>query len=284
MTQLPSWIDRLLGSPVSAWTHPLPERATQVDVLGAITQRWKRYQASEIDLTLSPEDDMVASAEAADIEHYRRTGLSALELIVDAMMLARKLDFPHILDLPCGGGRVTRHLVKFFPDAEIAVSDIERKKQTFVASHFGLASLDVPADFSARETGRFDLIFVGSLLTHLNETMFRAATDFFIDALAPGGVLVATTHGRYSATAIPASRRHIARDPIARTVAGPYTRRGFGFRLQERRRYGVNYGTSFSRPSWVARLIEARSDAALLAYKERAWDNHQDALIVQKLP
>lgn len=284
MTQLPSWIDRLRGSPVSAWTGALPQRAPQADVLEAVAQRWQRYRASEVDLTLSPDDDMAASTDAAAIAHYRGTGLSALELIVDAMLLARKTDFPHILDLPCGGGRVTRHLVRYFPASDIVVSDIERRKQAFVASHFGLTPLDVPADFSTRATGRFDLIFVGSLLTHLSEAMFRAATDFFIDALAPEGVLVATTHGRYSATAIPASRRHIARDPIARTVAGPYRRRGFGFRLQDRRRYGVDYGTSFTRPSWVARLIEARSDVMILAYKERAWDDHQDALIVQKLP
>ena len=34
----------------------------------------------------------------------------------------------------------------------------------------------------------------------------------------------------------------------------------------------------------VETLIERRAHATLLGYKERAWDNHQDALIVQKLP
>jgi hypothetical protein len=46
----------------------------------------------------------------------------------------------------------------------------------------------------------------------------------------------------------------------------------------------VSYGTSFSAPSWVTSLVERRAHATLLAYKERAWDNHQDALLVQKLP
>lgn len=278
-----SLIDRILRRrPVASWTGGLPDRsAAEGDLLQALLARWQRYQAAEIDDTLSSEDDMV---ERDKLAHYRAVGVSALELITDAMVLARRTSFARVLDMPCGGGRVTRHLVKFFPDAEIFVSDIERKKQAFVAAQFGVTAHDLPADFSARNTARYDLIFVGSLLTHLDERTLRAAMDFFIDALAPQGVLIATTNGRQSATAIPESRKHMTNDPIAGLVAGVFQRRGFGFKLQDRRRYGVNYGTTFTTPSWLARSIEPRNDVMLLAIKERAWDYLQDALIVQKLP
>ena len=270
---------------IAAWSAGLPNHSVpQHAVLQAIIDRWGHYQGSELDHTLSPDDDMLSAHSAEDVQHYLRTGLSALELIVEAMVLARKTGFGSILDLPCGGGRVTRHLVRFFSDSEIFVSDIERNKQAFVAAQFGVKAIDLRADFSAPAPGLCDLIFVGSLLTHLNEAMFCRAVDFFINTLAPEGVLIATTHGRYSATAIPAGRKHMAHDPIARTVAGPYARHGFGFRLQDRRRYGTQYGTSFTSPSWLAQLIERRTDVGLLGFKERAWDDHQDALIVQKLP
>ena len=91
-----------------------------------------------------------------------------------------------------------------------------------------------------------------------------------------------TLHGRYTATAVSAGRTD-PRDIMLRTV-DIFARTGFSYVEQERTRYGVSYGTAFSAPSWVTALIERRAHATLLGYKERAWDNHQDALILQKLP
>jgi SAM-dependent methyltransferase len=293
MPRLSSLVDRLRTSPllvrlygprrVAPWTAGTADRSMgELTLLQGLTERWQRYQAAEIDRMIAPVDDMKAGASAEEERKYFEVGRSAIELITDAMVLARRTDLARILDFPCGGGRVTRHLVKFFPDSEISASDIEREKQAFVVSRYGAKAVDCPPNFTTPLPVQYDLIFVGSLFTHLDAGLFERALDFFLDGLATGGILVMTLHGRYTATAVSAGRTD-PRDIVLRTV-DKFARTGFSYVEQERTRYGVSYGASFSAPSWVASLIERRAHATLLAYKERAWDNHQDALIVQKLP
>ena len=266
---------------IAPWTAALPDRtAPFVTLLPGILERWQRYQAAEIDRTVSSEDDMIAHSTPGGVAHYFQVGRSAIELITEAMVLARRTAFPRVLDFPCGGGRVTRHLVKFFPDSEISVSDIERRKQAAVVAQFGVNAIDCPPDFSAPLPERYDLIFVGSLLSHLDQRTFLRALDFFIAGLAPEGVLVLTTVGRYTATATSAETAW--RHPIARAIRA-MNRSGFGYLELDRTRYGVSYGATFAAPSWIMRLIEGRADVMVLGYKERAWDDNQDALIIQKL-
>ena len=291
MPRLSSLVDRLRTSPllvrlhgprrVAPWSAGSADRSLgELALLQGLTERWQRYQAAEIDKMIAPVDDMKHAASAEEERKYFEVGRSAIELITDAMMLARRTQLARILDFPCGGGRVTRHLVKFFPDSEISASDIEREKQAFVVSRYGAKPVDCPPNFTTPLPEKYDLIFVGSLFTHLDAGLFGRALDFFLDGLAPQGILVMTLHGRYTATALSAGRAH----PRMLGTVDMFRRAGFSYVEQERTRYGVSYGTSFSAPSWVASLVERRTHATLLAYKERAWDNHQDALIVQKLP
>ena len=74
----------------------------------------------------------------------------------------------------------------------------------------------------------------------------------------------------------------MAQDPIRTVIEGGFAHGGFGFILQDRRRYGVHYGTAYAAPSWTARLIEGRGDVTLLGLKERGWGDHQDVMILQK--
>ena len=291
MPRLSSLVDRLRTSPllvrlhgprrVAPWSAGSADRSLgELALLQGLTERWQRYQAAEIDKMIAPVDDMKHAASAEEERKYFEVGRSAIELITDAMMLARRTQLARILDFPCGGGRVTRHLVKFFPDSDISASDIEREKQAFVVSRYGAKPVDCPPNFTTPLPEKYDLIFVGSLFTHLDAGLFGRALDFFLDGLSSHGILVMTLHGRYTATALSAGRAH----PRMLGTVDMFRRAGFSYVEQERTRYGVSYGTSFSAPSWVASLIERRAHATLLAYKERAWDNHQDALILQKLP
>ena len=71
--------------------------------------RWAQYRAESVDLTLSERDGMLV---AGQLDHYLWAGTSALEIISEAMLLARKTPFH-----------------KFFPDSEIFVSKIDKAKQ-----------------------------------------------------------------------------------------------------------------------------------------------------------
>ena len=59
---------------------------------------------------IHPDDDMFMGS----LEHYDLAGkemTSLVEIAAKNLSLAA----PHILELPCGYGRVTRHLIQLFP-------------------------------------------------------------------------------------------------------------------------------------------------------------------------
>jgi hypothetical protein len=47
-------------------------------------------------------------------------------------------------------------------------------------------------------TGSFEVIYAYSVVTHLPEAQVESTADLLAGALAPGGVLVFTTHGEWS--------------------------------------------------------------------------------------
>ncbi|MCC6887395.1 MAG: class I SAM-dependent methyltransferase [Hyphomicrobiales bacterium] len=234
-----------------------------------LARRWADYQAAPIDAAIAASDDMFHGSR----EHYFAVGRSAIEMISDAMLLQRRTGFARILDLPCGGGRVTRHLRAFFPNAEIAVSDLDKTKQAAVVAQFGVEGIDVAPDFKGTPERHFDLIFVGSLLTHFDEPMVHRALDFFLRSLTADGIAVLTLHGRTTLRLF--ASQEVYRSQY-RGIAGPLARSGFAH-------YGDPFhGTCFTLASWFCRQIEARADAQIVMFKEGAWDGNQDAIVVRR--
>ena len=161
-------------------------------VLNAVSERSLRYDRAEISQELAATDVMYTGSMA----HYLAVGRSAIGVIARAMLLTEKTEFSSVLDLPCGGGRVTRHLIKLLPDAELFVSDLDKGLEDFTVNQFGGTTIDAGRDFDVAPPRSFDLIFVGSLVTHLDAPMFERALNWFTNALSPEGVLVLTTAGR----------------------------------------------------------------------------------------
>jgi SAM-dependent methyltransferase len=248
-------------------------------VLSAVAARMNAYLACEISGKISEHDDMFARGLQGAIEHYFQVGRSAIDIIAQAMIASGKIDFETILDLPCGGGRVTRHLAALLPTAKLFVGDLDKRKESFVVETFRASPVRVAPDFRSAPELRFDLIFVGSLVTHFDAGLFEYAVRWFLAALADGGLLVLTTHGR----------RH---DHIERTLHHYFdapkwdaVRRAcsqFGFGYVETERNGVlSYGANWSAPSWLMRLVENDPSTRILNFQEAAWDNHQDVLVLQ---
>src|SRR5689334_7623051 len=142
------------------------------DALSALSRRYDAYQRSEISSVISDRDGMLARGQPGAFDHYFKVGRSAIDLIARAMLAAGVESLPRILDLPSGWGRVTRHLKAFFPESRLHAGEIDPAAREFVAVNFGAQIISPAADFSAPPTDRYDLIFVGSLVTHFDATLF----------------------------------------------------------------------------------------------------------------
>jgi SAM-dependent methyltransferase len=107
-----------------------------------------------------------------------------------------------MLDFASGYGRLTRLLVHERLADEVTVSDILEGGMEFQARQFGvrtILSTTDPKHFAA--PGRYDLIFVASLFTHLPEATFLAWLRRLAELLTPDGLLIFSVHDELLAPA-----------------------------------------------------------------------------------
>jgi SAM-dependent methyltransferase len=248
-----------------------------IDAWRALSAQYETYLRAEIPAAISPHDNMYDRKRADPMDHYLGVGRSAIDILVRALALTGKTRVNTILDLPCGGGRVTRHLMTFFPESEIFVGELDRRLEDFVLESFGVERFRAPADFSGEPEGQFDLIFVGSLLTHFDEDKFKRALAWFIGALAPGGLLAVTTHGRQHDLRQRNIRQFVPASDWEPAFAR-YNETGFGYVTYP----GQDYGLSICKPSWLLGLVESDPSVSIVSFQEAAWNDHQDVLVLQR--
>lgn len=132
--------------------------------------------------------------------HYFKVGLSAIGCINEALERANLSEVRTILDLPCGGGRVLRFLVQRFPTAEVTACELAPGAVEFCARTFGAQPAFSSVNLDEVSLGKtFDLIWCGSLVTHLNKSGITALIALFRRHLSNNGVMIFTTHGDFVA-------------------------------------------------------------------------------------
>ena len=236
-----------------------------------------------MDLTVAPDDGMFLRDVPPEyaLEHYLESGRTALRCVRAALAAAGKTTVRRVLDLPCGHGRVLRVLKAAFPDAALTACDIDRPGVDFCAARFGATpvySVEDPAAIPLR--GPFDLIWVGSLLTHLDAPRWDAFLARFRALLAPDGVCVFTTHGLGAREYIRAGRSTYGLAD-AGDLLRACERRGFAFAPYRR---SENYGASMSDATWVIDRVRGLPDTRLVMFTEKGWHNHQDAVAFGPVP
>ena len=215
-------------------------------------------------------------------EVYYLYGLDALAYVRHALDVAGAAEPRNILDLPSGYGRVLRMLKAAFPEAELTACDLDREAVDFCAEALGAIpaySAEDPSDL--RLAGDYDLIWCGSLLTHLDAGGWRRFLPWFERHLSEGGVLVFTIHGRLHAEEIRSGRQEFPVADLKELVAA-YERDGFGY--QPYVDFDADYGISLSSPAWVCAELERCPDLELLMYTERGWMSRQDAVTCVRRP
>ncbi len=103
-----------------------------------------------------------------------------------------------VLDFGCGCGRTLRWLMKDFSDVDFYGVDVDGQAIAWCSSHLkgvrvqvneSMPPLLYPPQF-------FDVIYCLSIFTHLNETMQDAWLKELYRILKPGGLILATVHGK----------------------------------------------------------------------------------------
>jgi SAM-dependent methyltransferase len=257
------------------------------------------FPLKKCDTEISPHDMMFDSS-----KHYLEVILSALKLLDYAGSRGfAPVDGPRtILDLPCGYGRVTRGLRARFPDADITVCDIDCGAVDFCARKFGATGVYGTKDFDRMEIGRsFDLIWVGSLVTHFSADQTIKFIRCMMRHLSKDGLLIFTTLA--GTVHLPVAVLHkvqsgyrknkVIHKDFIKTIKSWKMKynilsnmhrqlRTFGYGYEDDPRFpGMGYGHSLISRRWIEKILAGES-CCVVDYVERGWDNYQDVIFVKE--
>lgn len=229
-------------------------------------------------------DDMLQCEARDHLDHYIQVGLSAMQNMEESLAACGRSwsDVDTCLDMPSGYGRVTRHLqTKIKPD-RITACDIDAQAVRFLAAEFGVKPVVSHLDFSKIQfPDTYDLIYVGSLFTHLDQDSAAQLFEVFYRILRPRGVLVFSTcgetclnelhiHGWMFAQKEKEFREGVASEGIA---FFPYYANDpkWGVTIQTRDR--------------IERFMQEKFGGGmkLVRFAQRGLDHHQDVYAYQKV-
>ncbi len=228
-----------------------------------------------ISADISPHDRMFAIEGVRAF--YLWVGASAIRCIRRSMGLVDKQEARSILDFACGHGRVLRMLRVAFPDTDLTACDVLQDGVEFCARTFGATGvLSHPDPARVTIDGRFDLVWSGSLFTHLDAPRWSGFLDLIESVLEPGGLFIFTVQGRHTAH----SWRNGVAEPehpeetMARILAD-YETSGFGYCDYAGMR---DWGDALVKPKWVRAAVAGRDGLELVDYHETGWAGAQDVV------
>ncbi|MBN2427405.1 MAG: methyltransferase domain-containing protein [Deltaproteobacteria bacterium] len=225
--------------------------------------------------------DKDAMAVAGAYDQYFRVGNNALEIIEKSLELSgRRGDPKCIFDFPCGAGRVTRWLRARWPNASIYVSDLSKQEMDWCVGKFGCIEVEPHVDFeSVVLSQKMDLVWCGSLLTHLSEERALQLLSCMSSWIKLGGVFVATTHGRGRINQLyNGSASGLKTEETDRVIADA-SKNGYGYGDYSNNKYGF----SVNKPSWLIDWVEKQADLKLILMSEGLWGGRQDVFAVSKV-
>lgn len=251
-----------------------------MNALGYMHECYTKYRASKIDERISPKETMYD-------EWYFPMGEDAVENIALACLSAKITRVDRVLDLPCGHGRVLRHLVRYFQGAEVHACDLDVDGVAFCSETFGAVALHSIGELSnVAFPCKYDVIWVGSLFTHVARDTTRRWMRYLANFLSPHGVVVATIHGRWCEN-VNKVYPYIGPERWVKVLEG-YRASGYGYcdYVQEESHSFIEsgYGISLARAHVTIKDVEEIPGTRIYMYRERACGDHQDVVAFGKPP
>lgn len=243
-------------------------------------QEFAAYQnlADKIDLTRCYYDEMYQR----DGTHYLKVGLSAIKNINEAVSTSHTNEITQVLDMPCGYGRVLRFLNKFYPAAEITACDLNRHAVDFCTKQFGATPVYSSTDLDHFSIGKtFDLVWCGSLATHLDASQTESLLRFFYRHLNSGGILIFSMHGKKALHNLESrAYTYVLPEDRIEKILKETASTGYGYANYKRT---SAYGISACTEEWMKKALERAGNWRNYRFAETAWDNHHDIYSVVKV-
>jgi len=232
----------------------------------------ERRLLADLEVGVHAEDSMFEDGRAM---HYLTVGLSALRA-VDTILAHRDDPTPieSILDLGSGFGRVLRFLAARFPAARLTAVEILPEALAFCSRTFGARTAVSTTDLDTLTLpGQHDLIWCGSVVTHLDAPQISKLLGALGSALRPGGLGIFSTHGDRCLELIRDGKTYGLDQEGLDGLVEKYRTKGFGY-VDYPGQSG--YGISLSDPQAMKRLASAAADWRQVAFLAGAWDDHHD--------
>lgn len=236
------------------------------------------WQMLGLNCEIAPRDDIFGffAGHPTSINPLRDYLADGWRTLSELMLLLEAVDQPLLktasfLEFASGHGRFTRHLVKVLGAERVTVSDVvpdavEFAQQTFAVP--GFLSSTTPEDLVWERT--YDVVFVLSLFSHLPQHTWTRWLNCLYAGVAPGGLLVFSTHGTEAA-----QRQNVPLDADGFFFAP--SSESLAIDAQE-------YGTAFTSEAFVkARIAENMGADTLVHTAPVHFWNHQDAYVLRRL-
>ncbi|MBF6557139.1 MAG: class I SAM-dependent methyltransferase [Acidimicrobiales bacterium] len=227
-----------------------------------------------MELRLDSSDEMFVAGRAG---HYLSVGLSAMRCLDASLENSDSIQgpAPSILDLPCGHGRVLRFMRARYPSANITVSDIDPTAMRFCQKTFKCQGVVSIPDFDNLELpGPFDLVWCGSLFTHLAEEDSKGLLRLLFRNLSSKGTCVITTHGQLTVDRITSGHDTYGLTQSAqKDTLSQVEETGYGYAGYEA---GGDYGISIVTHPRMLELVAETGTWHEAAFIDHGWDGHQD--------
>lgn len=214
---------------------------------------------------------------AFDSASYLANGRSIARCLVDALSAHRVvLKDLVVLDFACGPGRIIGELASAAESCTLYGSDIDAQAITWASenlSSLARFSVNTTATPTHYASAMFDVICSVSLFTHLDAASQDEWLAEMQRLLKPGGVLLATTHGRFTLdSCTPDERASLQCDGIV-------------YRTDRKGRFKVDglpdfYQTTFHTVDYVRQ--HWGSFLPVVGHIEGGLNGHQDIVVMRK--
>lgn len=229
--------------------------------------------------TISDGDWMMRADREPD--WYFRRGYGAMAMIAHECQRAR-LYPASILDFGCGHGCVARMLKALYPKAKLTGQEVNPDWLAWCSDILGIETILSPPSIEevVLDENSYDIIWAGSIFSHIPETAARHLLGQFRRGLTDRGIAIFSTAGQIMRNAyVPGGMHNVSDEQIAQMSAA-FDRNEYAFGAYDRSLY-PNWGHSLIPSQWFF-ARSAEFDMPLTGFYDAGWGATQDIYAMRK--